>query len=64
MIETADTGGHFTEVILSPTILVSSETMVQKATDLHGQANKLCYIANSCNFPILHKPVIKAQNVS
>ncbi len=59
MIETADGGGHFTEVILSPTITVNHSSMKEKAIALHQKANKLCYIANSCNFPILHKPIIK-----
>lgn len=58
MIETADGGGRFTEVILFPQITVTNETMIEKAVQLHQKANKLCYIANSCNFPILHKPTI------
>lgn len=58
MIEPADGPGHFTEVVLHPDIKVSDASMIQKAKDLHQRANKLCYIANSCNFPILHKPTI------
>ena len=58
MIETSDGGGHFTEVILFPTVTVSHETMIKPALELHQKANKRCYIANSCNFPILHKPVV------
>ena len=60
MVETT-TGGHFTEVTLFPTIIVSEESMISKAIELHAKANKLCYIANSCNFPILHQPEIKIQ---
>jgi len=58
MIETANSGGHFTEVILFPTITISNSLMKEEALELHQKANKLCYIANSCNFPILHKPII------
>ncbi len=58
MIETANGGGHFTEVVLFPTVVVMDDSMVEKAIALHHKANKLCYIANSCNFPILHKPTI------
>ena len=61
MIETADTGGHFTEVILFPTIVVSDQEMVDTAVKLHRDANRLCYLANSCNFPILHRPVIEVK---
>lgn len=58
MIETPDGGGHFTEVVLSPTITITDPSMMETAITLHQKANKLCYIANSCNFPILHKPTI------
>ncbi len=59
MSETADGGGRFTEVTLYPTIIVTEQSMVEKAMKLHEDANRLCYIANSCNFPIHHKPTIK-----
>lgn len=62
MQETADGGGYFTEVTLSPTIIVSNKSMIGKANELHVKANQLCYIANSCNFPIHHKPNCKAEN--
>ena len=52
MQETPDGGGRFTEVT----------SMIEKANKLHHAANKLCYIANSCNFPIHHKPTCKTQN--
>ena len=56
MKETPDGGGHFTEVTLYPQVVVSHESMIDKANELHHQANKLCFIANSCNFPVHHKP--------
>lgn len=58
MTETANGGGRFTEVVLHPSVTITNEAMLEKATSLHHKANVLCYIANSCNFPILHKPVI------
>ena len=58
MTETADGGGRFTEVVLHPAVTIIDEAMLEAATALHYRANELCYIANSCNFPILHKPVI------
>lgn len=62
MTQTADGGGHFTEVTLNPVVVVGDESMVDKANELHHQANKLCFIANSCNFPVLHKPTCKAPH--
>ncbi len=62
MITDASGGGRFTEVILSPKIRISSTDKVELAHTLHEEANKLCFIANSCNFPVLHHPVIEARN--
>jgi len=56
MTQTPDGGGHFTEVTLYPSVTVSDESMIAKANELHHEANKLCFIANSCNFPVYHKP--------
>ncbi|RWW99943.1 OsmC family protein [Flavobacterium cerinum] len=61
MTETANGSGKFTEVTLHPTVTVSESTMVEKANNLHKKANEFCYIANSCNFPIHHKPVCIAK---
>lgn len=59
MEETADGGGHFTEVTLFPVITLASEEMIEKADALHEKANALCFIASSCNFPVHHKPIYK-----
>jgi organic hydroperoxide reductase OsmC/OhrA len=34
--------------------------MIDKANGLHEKAHKLCFIANSVNFPVKHQPVTKA----
>jgi organic hydroperoxide reductase OsmC/OhrA len=62
MQETEDGGGHFTEVTLNPTVVISDNSKVEQANELHHKANKLCFIANSCNFPINHKPNCKTKN--
>jgi len=62
MEETADGGGHFSEVTLHPAVTVSNQSMADKANELHQKANKLCFIANSVNFPILHQPVNVVRN--
>ena len=61
MLETEDGGGRFTEVTLHPVVTVSDASMVERANALHQQANKLCFIANSCNFPVHHKPECRAE---
>jgi organic hydroperoxide reductase OsmC/OhrA len=57
MVETPDGGGHFIEVALNPVVTVTEISMIEKANELHKKANELCFIANSVNFPVLHKPV-------
>jgi organic hydroperoxide reductase OsmC/OhrA len=56
MVETADGGGYFKEVTLYPKVVVSDESMIEKANALHHDANKMCFVANSVNFPVLHNP--------
>lgn len=57
MEEKPDGSGHFIEVILNPVVTVTDESMVITANELHQQANKFCFIANSVNFPVLHQPI-------
>lgn len=59
MTVNADGSGQFTEVTLHPIVTVSEAAMIPQANDLHQQANKLCFIANSCNFPIHHVATCK-----
>lgn len=57
MEETADGGGRFTTVTLHPVVTVTETGMIEKANELHKQANELCFISNSLNFPVHHEPV-------
>lgn len=50
-----DGSGRFTEVRLKPKVKISNPDKVELALELHTKANKLCFIANSCNFPVLHE---------
>ena len=61
MVETADGGGHFTEVTLHPVVTITDASQVEAANALHHKAGKLCFIAASCNFPVEHQPVCVAQ---
>lgn len=58
MKENEDGSGSFSSVTLNPTVKVKEPSMKQKAMELHKKANKLCFIANSVNFQVYHKPVI------
>lgn len=52
--ETANGTGHFREIVLNPVVTVSEHTMTEKAMSLHVDAGKMCFLANSCNFPVKH----------
>lgn len=56
MVETPNGGGQFIEVTLNPVVKVAEERMIEKANELHRNANELCFIANSVNFPVRHNP--------
>lgn len=61
MRETENGGGQFCSVTLHPKVVVSKIDMIEKANALHAEANKLCFIANSCNFPIHHEAQCKSS---
>lgn len=56
MKEDNNGSGKFTEVTLNPIVKITDPSMINKANELHKEANKMCFIANSCNFPIKHNP--------
>ncbi len=59
VMEEMDNGsGKFTEVTLHPIVKITDQNMIEKANELHEEANKMCFIANSCNFKIGHNPQI------
>ncbi len=58
MEESADGSGRFKEVILHLQILIADQATYELAESLHQEANKMCFIANSLNFPVKHQPVI------
>ncbi|MBF4506385.1 OsmC family protein [Flavobacterium sp. JLP] len=51
----ADGSGRFVEVKLYPKVKISNSDQIKLALELHQKANQLCFIANSCNFPVLHE---------
>ena len=46
--------GRFVEIRLNPNVIIKEKEKMDQALSLHSKANELCFIANSCNFPILH----------
>ena len=53
-----DGSGALTEVVLHPVVTISAGDPAT-AQALHADANRLCFIANSVNFPVRHEPTIE-----
>ena len=53
---TEEGSGRFVEVRLYPKVIIAQSEKMNEAMQLHKKANQLCFIANSCNFPIIHFP--------
>ncbi len=54
----ASGSGSFKTVRLKPVVTIKDESQKDLAKSLHIKANQLCFIANSCNFPIVHNATI------
>ncbi|QRM89620.1 osmotically inducible protein OsmC [Lacinutrix sp. WUR7] len=61
-LEVAASGsGSFKTVRLKPVVTIKNASQKELALRLHEKANSLCFIANSCNFPIAHEATIVVQ---
>ncbi|MEU4625000.1 OsmC family protein [Actinoplanes sp. NPDC023801] len=56
MVETADGGGQFSEVVLRPRVELADPARADQLPGLHERAHQLCFIARSVNFPVRHEP--------
>ena len=56
-------GGRFVEVVLHPTVTISSVSDPVKAEAAHEAAHHACFIANSVNFPVRCEPRIVVESV-
>ncbi|MFE4227142.1 OsmC family protein [Arthrobacter sp. NPDC056886] len=58
-----DGSGQFESVTLKPTVTVAEPAAPDLLEELHVEANKVCFIARSVNFPVLHQPtaVVEGQ---
>ena len=54
----ASGSGSFKCVRLKPVVTIKDANQKALALSLHTKANALCFIANSCNFPISHEATI------
>jgi organic hydroperoxide reductase OsmC/OhrA len=58
MATTPEGGGRFTEVLLRPRVALAAGD-VATARALHAEAHRLCFIANSVNFPVRHEAKVE-----
>jgi organic hydroperoxide reductase OsmC/OhrA len=63
MVELENGSGRFEEVVLYISVVIQQQQNMQEAAQLHEQANKMCFIANSCNFPVKHQIEINAIDI-
>jgi organic hydroperoxide reductase OsmC/OhrA len=59
MIDEGAAGGRFVRVTLHPRVTIANGD-AELARTLHHDAHRLCFIANSVNFPVACEPVILA----
>lgn len=57
-----DGSGQITKVTLNPKVVITKNSDSNLAKELHQKANELCFIANSCKFPVEHFPLISVEN--
>jgi len=51
-----DGSGQFERVVLHPRVTVADPAQAELAASLHNEANQVCFIARSVNFPVEHRP--------
>lgn len=54
-------GGRVVKVVLNPVVTIANSGQIALALSLHKKANELCFIANSCNFLVLHHPTCNVK---
>jgi organic hydroperoxide reductase OsmC/OhrA len=51
--------GRFERVVLHPQVTLAPGSDAEKARALHHEAHRICFVANSVNFPVDYEPVIE-----
>ncbi len=54
-------GASFTGVTLKPVVEVADESMAEPSLRLHSETNKMCFLARSMNFPVVHDPRVRVR---
>lgn len=49
------------QIVLNPKMKIKDPSHLEKAKSLHAEANRQCFIANSCKFPIEHNVSLTAE---
>ncbi|MGL6338076.1 MAG: OsmC family protein [Waterburya sp.] len=62
MLEDKDGNGHFKEVILNPVVTITPTSDQETAEQLHEQAHRFCFLANSMNFPVRCQSSIQIES--
>jgi organic hydroperoxide reductase OsmC/OhrA len=57
-----DGSGQFESATLNPRVTVADAAHLELSEQLHREANQVCFIARSVNFPVLHSPVTAASS--
>lgn len=63
MVEEQNGAGQFLSVTLRPRLIVTAESNLQTARELHHQAHEMCFIARSVNFEVRCEPVIESTKI-
>ena len=58
MAEHADGSGEFVRVVLRPEVTIAGGCDTDTALRLHHEAARLCFVARSINFPVVHEPSV------
>lgn len=58
MEEAEDGSGRFAMVLLRPEVTITVASHREKCLHLHESARRMCFVANSVNFPVRHEPKI------
>ncbi|MGC8485164.1 MAG: OsmC family protein [Candidatus Baltobacteraceae bacterium] len=61
MIVHGDGSGEVVSVLLRPTVTILAGSDRERAISLHDEAAKMCFIARSVNFPVVHEPTIACE---
>ena len=58
MVEDDGGGGRFTQAVMRPVVTLAAGADAERATALHENAHRFCFIANSVNFPVTIEPTV------